>query len=739
MDDQLRCNILSQYHDSPTAGHPRRDNTTTLVSQHYWWPKMNAWIEQYVKGCAICQQNKIPTTKNKTPLYCVPGDPMECPFNTVTMDLITQLPQSNGHDVIPTIMDQGCSRAVAFLPCSTTITGEGIAKLYLQHIFPWFRVPAKMISDRDPCFTSHFTKALATKLKINQNISTAFHPQTDSLSEQKNQWVEQYLWMYTTVQQDDWDEWLPVVSFIHNQWPNATTKLSPHEVLLGYTPVAAEAITPETNNTAAEDRQATLRKHRAAAIHVLNKTVQSTPPAQYSINEQEWLEAKHLTLPYQMAKLALKCHGPFKIVEQISPVAYKLELLPMWTIHPVFHASLLTPYHETMEHGANYQCPPPEMIDDQEEYEVEQVISHRYYGCKKTLQYLICWKGYSVTDDTWEPADQVFVDALVRAYHRKHSLEGKEAPSSATHLCVALAKSHWRPHKPLMNFGVTGLRTKQDCIGAQKTFAPMVPIASGTTRNTSTLTHHAATQPTKTAAGADALERSASKKSIHRALVKFFSCLSIHIQPHSPTVPTAGPRTKVRCSAPLNNLRLPATTTATSTHGQYAFMEGSASSSSKIFPTSTLVHAALWKPMTSPTPTSGRYPQPWRASRTMPRKWRRPSLPSSVMVRLPAKQEGDVTAWLACIPENHGDMHADPMMGSGGLLEGRLGEVGPRMEAGEPLEGRSNSNKEVSMSHGCSGQDSDYPAWSTRCGGRVPAWKAAQQSLATSVSLMIVQ
>ena len=137
--------------------------------------------------------------KNKTPLYHIPGDLTECPFNTVAMDLITQLLWSNDHDAILTIMDQGCSRAMAFLPCSTTITGEGIAKLYLQHIFPWFGVPTKMISDRDPHFTSHFAKTLTTKLKINQNISTAFHPQTDGLSEQKNQWVEQYLQMYTTV------------------------------------------------------------------------------------------------------------------------------------------------------------------------------------------------------------------------------------------------------------------------------------------------------------------------------------------------------------------------------------------------------------------------------------------------------------------------------------------------------------------------------------------------------------
>ena len=192
-NEQLKHNILLQYHDSPTTGHPGRDNMIALVLWHYWWPSMTTWIEQYVKGCTVCQQNKIQTTKNKTPSYHIPSDLTEWPFNTIAMDLITQLPPSNGHDVILTIVDQGCSRAMAFLPCSMTITGEGIAKLYLQHIFPWFGVPAKMISDRDPCFTSHFVKALTTKLRIDHNISTAFHPQTDGLSKQKNQWVEQYL------------------------------------------------------------------------------------------------------------------------------------------------------------------------------------------------------------------------------------------------------------------------------------------------------------------------------------------------------------------------------------------------------------------------------------------------------------------------------------------------------------------------------------------------------------------
>ena len=742
-DQQLRCDVLSQYHYSPTAGHPGRDNTTALVSQHYWWPGMNAWIEQYIKGCTICQQNKIWTTKNKMPLYCIPRDLTEHPFNTVTMDLITQLPLSNGHDVILTIVDQGCSWAAVLLPYSTAITGEGIAKLYLQHIFPWFGIPTKMISDRDPCFTSHFMKVLTTKLKTECNISTAFHPQTDSLSEKKNQWVEQYLWMYITAWQDEWDEWLPIVSFVHNQWPNATTKLSPHEVLLGYAPVTVEAIMPETNNAMAEDRQMILKEHRAAAVQALNKTTQSMPPAQYKVNKQVWLEAKHLTLPYQTAKLAPKHHSPFRIIKQISPVTYKLVLPPVWTIHPVFHASLLTPYHETKEHGTNYQWPPLEMIDDQEEYEVEQVISHRYYRHKKALQYLIHWKGYSVADDTWELADQVFADALVKAYHRKHPLDGGKAPNFATHLWAALAKSHWHPHNPLMNFGATGPATKQDYIGAPKISVHMVPFASGTVKNMSTPTLCAAAQLIKPTTKANTLERSASKRSIHRALVNFFTCLPSHTPMPSPTMPIAGQITVACCNTPLNASRPLATMTATSTYGWSASMAGNALLSPKAFPTSTPLNAAPSKLCTTPGIKTGCFPQPWKMSSIALSSWSRP-LPSSVMVWLPAKQKGDVMAWLVCMPENCRDMCTNPMMGSGRLPEGRSEGVSPRMEAGEPLEGRSNGNDKVSMSHGCSGQVSDYlacqpvPAWSTQCEGRVPTWKAAQWSLDASVSLMIM-
>ena len=109
-------------------------------------------------------------------------------------------------------------------------------------------------------------------------------------------------------------------------------------------------------------------------------------------------------------------------MEQVSPVAYRLALPPTWAIHDVFHASLLTPYRETSQHGANYTRPPPDLIVGEEEFEVEAVVNHRHFGKKRQLQYLIKWKGYPDTDNSWEPADQVFAPELITRYHQKRPL-----------------------------------------------------------------------------------------------------------------------------------------------------------------------------------------------------------------------------------------------------------------------------------------------------------------------------
>jgi len=172
-----------------------------------------------------------------------------------------------------------------------------------------------------------------------------------------------------------------------------------------------------------------MEERRAQATAALNQIAEKSeiPSAQYNTGDQVWLEGKNLHLPYQATKLAPKRYGPFKIIKEISSVAYQLALPLTWKIHNTFHALLLSPYHKTTAYGPNFSRPPPDLINDEEQYEVERIHNHRYFGHNQTLQYLIHWKGYPDSDDTWESTADVHALDLVRAYHKGTPLEGIKA------------------------------------------------------------------------------------------------------------------------------------------------------------------------------------------------------------------------------------------------------------------------------------------------------------------------
>jgi hypothetical protein len=76
---------------------------------------------------------------------------------------------------------------------------------------------------------------ICKQLCVEQNISSAYHPQMDGQSERMNQWLEQYLCIYGNFQQDNWASLLPLAQFVHNAWPSEVTKMTPFDLLMGHT------------------------------------------------------------------------------------------------------------------------------------------------------------------------------------------------------------------------------------------------------------------------------------------------------------------------------------------------------------------------------------------------------------------------------------------------------------------------------------------------------------------------
>jgi Chromo (CHRromatin Organisation MOdifier) domain len=213
-----------------------------------------------------------------------------------------------------------------------------------------------------------------------------------------------------------------MATVVHNS-KNSTTGFALNELLIGWEPPLSMEQRSESKNQSAEEYLTNMHCNRLMAIHALNKVAYKTdlPQNRWATGQLMWLEGKNLPLPYSTAKLAPRQHRPFKIDKIISPVAVRLELPTQWNIHPVFHTSLLTPYTETPSHGPNFTRPPPDLIDGEAEYKVEQIRSHRTWGQCKTLQYLIKWKGYPESDNTWENADQVHASDLIKLYHRTNA------------------------------------------------------------------------------------------------------------------------------------------------------------------------------------------------------------------------------------------------------------------------------------------------------------------------------
>jgi len=160
------------------------------------------------------------------------------------------------------------------------------------------------------------------------------------------------------------------------------------------------------------------RAAQAAITHAQSQYKDSPRFQPYSEGDKVWLDARNLKTMHPTFKLAPKRYGPFPIMKRISVTTYALKLPPQWCIHPVFHASLLMPYKETPIHGTNFPEPPPDLIEGEPEWEVEQVMNTRRY--RNQTQFLIKWRGYFDAHNSWEPEKNLNTTELVEEYYKRN-------------------------------------------------------------------------------------------------------------------------------------------------------------------------------------------------------------------------------------------------------------------------------------------------------------------------------
>ena len=121
---------------------------------------MSTFLRKFIAECADCQAAKV-NTHSMVPGLSPLAVETPIPFSSISVDLITGLPDSHGFDSVMVVVDHGLTKGVIYCPCTKSIDAAGVAQLFFSHIFPCFSLHSKVISDRGPQFTSAFTQELA--------------------------------------------------------------------------------------------------------------------------------------------------------------------------------------------------------------------------------------------------------------------------------------------------------------------------------------------------------------------------------------------------------------------------------------------------------------------------------------------------------------------------------------------------------------------------------------------------
>jgi hypothetical protein len=348
----LRTLILQESHKSRYSIHPGADKMYRDIRYNYWWPGMKRDIAMYVQKCLTCLRVKIEHRK-PSGFLVQPEIPL-WKWEGIAMDFVTKLPRtSSGYDSIWVVVDR-LTKSAHFLPIRETYSVEKLAKIYIDEIVRLHGVPIDIISDRDGRFISRLWNSLQSALGTRLNLSTAYHPQTDGQSERTIQTLEDLLRACVIDFGGKWDEHLPLIEFSYNNSFHASAKMAPFEALygrkcrspvcwteIGDTQLLGPQLIRETTDKIARIREnLTVSRNRQKCYADKRRK-----PLEFQIGDRVLLKVspwKGVVRFGKKGKLSPRFVGPFKIIERIGKVAYKLELpKELELVHPVFHVSNL--------------------------------------------------------------------------------------------------------------------------------------------------------------------------------------------------------------------------------------------------------------------------------------------------------------------------------------------------------------------------------------------------------------
>ena len=267
-----------------------------------------------------------------------------------------------------------------------------------------------ILSDRDRKFLSQLWTGLFERLGADLLYSTAYHPQTDGQSERTNQTVETMLRFFIATLEDptEWPHCLPrIQSVLNNARAMSSTDRTPNEIAYGFTPNFTVDYTMDPNIDFPAARVDAADALDFAAINM--KFHYDRRYTAMFLATGDWaLLRLHRGYNIPSAtnrKLDQQYAGPFKVLEKVGRLAYRLKIPDHWKIHNVFSIAQLEPAPAPGSDPYNRPIPdePGPVEAETDAYEVERVLDKRVIrkGRGFSTQYRIRWKGWGPEHDRW--------------------------------------------------------------------------------------------------------------------------------------------------------------------------------------------------------------------------------------------------------------------------------------------------------------------------------------------------
>ncbi|GJZ45547.1 retrotransposon-related protein [Tanacetum coccineum] len=377
---ELKDYLFTYVHATSIGGHSRVTVTLHNLKAMVYWKGMRKWVKNKVRSCDVCQRNKPDLSAYPGYLQPLPIPPTT--WSSISMDFIEGLPSSQGKTVIFVVVDR-LNKYAHFMPLHHPFTASIVSQVFMDNVFKLHGLPHFIISDRDKVFLSQFWKSLFKVLKVNLQMSTAYHPQSDGQTEYN-------INIHTFIN-------LTPFEAIYGQPPPTYV---PYET--GDSPV--EAV--DRSLQAREQSIQTLKFHlQRAQDRMRNLANKHRTDREFAVGVWVYVKLQpHRQVTMRKTaynKLSSKYYGPFQIVKRIGQVAYELALPATSQIHNVFHVSQL----KKCTHSVTASGLLPTINSDGLLVKTPIAILDRKLGKVKNspvMYVLVQWSGDSIENATRE-------------------------------------------------------------------------------------------------------------------------------------------------------------------------------------------------------------------------------------------------------------------------------------------------------------------------------------------------